>query len=227
MTLPRVLVACPTYDACGYALEDWAKAFHAFTYPAKEALQVDNSSDGLNYTWLIRTHGIPALYDNHHYGYLWHTMEMSWLRIVEYARERGCELIASIEADVICPPQTLDVLVEAWRGAGPKAIVTHRYRPRNWDPEEKVEECGYVMRTFWLDALGCALFPTELLYETRTAWTTPCESEFYWQGSQRGYELVSLRDVLDIEHRPDPKRGRVLAYPSRHRAFLDGGNPTP
>lgn len=225
MSDPRVLVACPTYDACGYALEDWAKAFHAFTYPEKEALQVDNSSDGLDYTWRIRAQGIPALYEPHHYEFMWHTLEMSWLRIVEYAHGR-CDLIASIEADVICPPETLDVLVAAWQEAGPEAVVAHRYRPRNWEAESAVEESGYVMRVFWLEALGCALFPTELLHETRTAWTTPVESEFYWQASQRGYKAVTLKDRLEIEHRPDPQRGRVLAYPSRHRAFLAGGNPS-
>ena len=40
---PRVLMACPTWSGCEYALKEWAAAYHAQTYPAKGCLQVDNS----------------------------------------------------------------------------------------------------------------------------------------------------------------------------------------
>ena len=120
MTQPSVLVTCPTYEGCAYALDAWVDAYRAFTYENRGALQVDNSADNLYYLHLIRKHGITAIHEPHHFAFLWDTMEFSWRAILEYAHEHGYDLIASIEADIICPPEALSLLVDEWLVAGPR-----------------------------------------------------------------------------------------------------------
>lgn len=213
---PKVLVACPTYAGCAYSLERWADAFHAFTYPNKGALMVDNSDDNLHYTHLVRAQGIPCIYEPHRFNFLWDTLELSWRKIVEYAHDNGYDLIASIEADVICPPEALTILVDEWKKVGPKAIVAHRYHPRGTPPGGE----------FWFDTLGCTLFPTELLYQSRDRWMAIVEVELYLQGQDNGYERARLRDLFEIEHLDDPDRGKVTAYPQPANDRLHPGVAT-
>lgn len=213
---PKVLVACPTYSGMEYCLKEWADAYKAFAYEPRGALQVDNSDANLHYLHLIRAQGIPAVYQERRFKFIWDTLELGWRRIVEYAHDHGYDLICSIEADVICPPETLDVLVDEWLAKGPKAVVAHRYHPRGVDrppvPEGMVideRHWNEVKRETWFDTLGCTLFPTELMYETRDEWLAIYEVELYRQAQVQGYERVRLKDRLDIEHLEDPKRWEV------------------
>jgi hypothetical protein len=221
MTQPRVLVACPTYDGCAYALDQWADAYWAFTYADRGVLQVDNSSDNLDYTHLIRKHGIPAIYEPHHFNWIWHTLELSWRTILEYAHDHEYDLIASIEADIICPPDALGLLVERWQAAGPRAIVAQRYLARGIGQPHDTET--RFDKTTWIDTLGCTLFPTALMYETRNEWLEIFEEELYRQGRLQGYQRVRTADLFDAHHLPDPNRGRTMTYPAR--PLFAGGNP--
>lgn len=222
--LPRVLVAAPTYAGAAYSLEEWAQAYHAFTYPNKGALLVDNSgdvalSDNLHFTHICRAQGIPTIPQLRRYAFLWDTLEISWRTIVEYAHDEGYDLICSIEADVICPPETLDVLVSEWLEQGPKAVVAHRYHPRGIDrpliPEGAVPDnvkLAEAKKTMWFDTLGCTLFPTELCYATRNYWTAIFEVQLYHDANDAGYKRVRLKDRLEIVHLEDPQRHIVSAY---------------
>lgn len=213
---PKVLVACPTFAGCAYSLAQWAEAYHAFTYPNKGALMVDNSDDNLHFSHLVRAQGIPCIYQTKRFNFLWDTLELSWRTIVTYAFQNGYDLIASIEADVICPPNTLEVLVSEWDKAGRKAVVAHRYHPRGIDNivngasptptqmERAKAEC-------WFDTLGCTLFPTRLVYDAINEWKAIFEVELYLLATDNGYQRVRLRDRLDIKHLDDPERGTVVA----------------
>ena len=97
---------------------------------------------------------------------------------------------------------------------GTQAIVAHRYPAR-------AQEDG--VETTWIDTLGCTLFPTALMYETRNAWEEIFEQELYRQGRLRGHQRVRVHDLFELEHLPDPNRGRVVAYPAR--PLFAGGNP--
>jgi len=216
---PKVLVACPTYAGCAYSLREWSEAYHAFTYKNKGALQVDNSDDNLHYSHLVRAQGIPCIYAPTRFNFLWDTLELSWRRIVEYAHDNDYDLIASIEADIICPPETLDVLVQNYLEKGPKAVVAHRYHPRGVDPSPTMPDTPsnprqeQLRKDFWFDTLGCVLFPTSLLYDSRDMWRAIVEVELYLLASDQGYERVRLKDELNILHYDDPNRGTKSAFP--------------
>jgi hypothetical protein len=216
----KVLVACPTYAGCAYALREWAEAFHAFTYPNKGALMVDNSDENLHYTHLIRAQGIPAIYQWKRFNFLWDTLELSWRLIAEYAHEHDYDLIWSVEADVVCEPDALSKMVAKYLEVGPKAIISHRYHPRGLDNpepppgavinEEKLEQ---LKKECYFDTLGCTLFPTELAYKNRDHWMAIFEVEIYLQAQDHGYERHRIGDLFEIRHLEDPERGMKLAVP--------------
>ena len=204
---PKILVAAPTFSGMHYCLKEWCDAYHAFHYENKGALLVDNSDANLHYAHLIRAQKIDCIYQQKRFPFLWDTLELGWRIIVDYAHERGYDLIASIEQDIICPPETLDVLYEAYRKHGPKCVVAHRYHPRGIDnpqvPEGmRIDQEKYdqLRAEHWFDTLGCVLIPTELLYESRDRWMAIFESEIYILAKNAGYERVRLKDTLDVRH---------------------------
>ena len=210
---PKVLVACPTYSGCAYSLREWADAYKAFTYENRGALFVDNSDDNLHYMHLCRAQGIPTIHQNKRFTFLWDTLEIGWRTIVEYAHDNDYDLILSLEADIIAPPETIDVLVNSYLERGPRALVAHRYHPRGIDnpqvPEGMhVDPVAYaqVRKESWFDTLGCVLFPTKLMYDTRDMWMAIIEVELYLLGKNFGYERVRLKDMLDLRHLEDPDR---------------------
>jgi len=171
---PCVLVACPTYNEKSYCLEDWLGCCRAFTYPHYGLYCVDTTPGSLIYLHHLRYFGIPADHVEP-MSYIWDTMELAWRMIVDFAHEHHYTHIASIEADVLCPPETLDVLLEASHSE----IVAHRV-PYPGTPD------GYF-------ALGCKLIPTELLYQRRRCWETHMEN--------LAQESVQLDGRLHIIHR--------------------------
>jgi hypothetical protein len=105
-------------------------------------------------------------------------MEISWRLIVEHAHEIGAEWIASIEADVICPPETLSVLL---RYSGGRTAVFHAYPDRNNGAP--------------IVSLGCCLAETRALHKTRYQWRETMENVLTALGSN-----WELRGLLSIEH---------------------------
>lgn len=166
-----MLVACPTARVKDYGLMEWWDAYQAFTYPSS-VFMVDNTPGTLEYARRIRALGIPCdhleplddLYD---------TMELCWQRIATFAHENSYDAVASIESDVICPPNTLEVLLEHWM---PGSVVAHKVNG-GW-------------------CLGCTLIDTEKLYEARYEWKVVMEAAVRMLGG----EYVMIDDELDIKH---------------------------
>jgi hypothetical protein len=173
-----ILVACPTCEAKAYALERWARAFDDFNFNDRAAFMVDNTPGTLRYTHRIRQCGIPAVHIEP-LAEFWDTMEVSWRVILEYAHELRAEWIASIEADVICPSDTLLTLLGA---IGSYDTVFHRY-PTRGQPQNPT--CS----------IGCALVTTSTLYRSRNLWVENMESVMF-----NGLTF-EVEPVLTIEHR--------------------------
>ena len=210
---PRVLMACPTWSGCEYALKDWAAAYHAQTYPAKGCLQVDNS-DGpttggnLHYLHTIRGQDIDAIWQTVRWPALWDTLELSWRLIVEHAHAEGYDFIFSVEADVIVPPDAMEKMVAcALEHAehGKPAVVTQRYHPR-----------GQEGPNFWWDTLGCSLFPVEALYLERNRVKAIYEIDVFTSTLRHGHPRYRPGhdgpDLFEITHLKDPNDPYVQVY---------------
>ena len=227
---PLILQACPTYSGMEYALKPWAEAFKAQTYGNKAAFMVDNS-DGpltggnLHYLHMIRAEGIPALWQTIRFPFLWDTMELSWLAIVEHAHEVGAEFIFSVEADVVPPPNAMQLMYDAALAHaedGKPAVVSQRYHPRAQDGPN-----------FWWDTLGCTLFPTEPLYEDRLLIHSIYEMQVFVDLRKRGYpryrpgregDDLFIPDHLRDPSDPHPQKefGATAAITRYTQRVIDG-----
>ena len=177
----RVLVACPTHWGKEYALEEWASAYQAFTYPDREAFMVDNTDGTLAYLHTLHRAGVPARWLRRLPSF-WDTIELCYWRILERARERGCSHVCSIEADVICPPETLDVMLAH---LGSDSLVSHRVPWRGPGSDGSGSGC-------W--SIGCALVTLGRLERTLETIADHIEGALF---SPPGVELDGL---LDIRH---------------------------
>ena len=173
-----ILCACPTYEGKSYALGRWLEAFHNFNHSERSMFMVDNSPGTLSYLHDLREQGVPSCHVEP-MSEFWDSLEMQWQEIVIHAHEIEAEWIASIEADMICPPDTLNVLLEA---SGGYKCISHDYRARN-------EEGGRTV------SLGCSLLDTSWLWSTRYMWRPSFENYIFSSGANR--ELTGL---LEIEH---------------------------
>ena len=173
-----ILVACPTAECKAYAAGAWLDAYMDFSTSERAMFQVDNTPGTLTYTHSLRARGIPAEHvqplDN-----FWDTMEASWQAIVARARDIGAEWIASVEADMVCPPETLEVLLAH---SGGYRCIAHSYPARD-------AEAGLTV------ALGCTLISTDWLWQTRYAWQPTMEQYIFSSGANR-----ELHGLLDITH---------------------------
>lgn len=210
---PLVLVSCPTWSGCAYALPKWAAAYHAQTYPNKAAFQVDNS-DGpqtggnLHYLHVIRGYDIPAVWQHTRWPALWDTLELSWRIMVERAHDIGAAFIFSVEADVIIPPEATQLMVDAAYAHGEDgkpAVVTQRYHPRSQDGPN-----------FYWDTLGCSLFPVEPLYEDRDLVKAIYEIEVFTTFNRHGHKRYRAGtdgpDLFEVEHLKDPSDPHLSVY---------------
>jgi hypothetical protein len=145
---------------------------------------VDNSEDGLHYLHEIREAGIPATWVSPLPSF-WDTIELCYVRILERADAIGATYVCSIEADVICPPATIDVLCAMVDKTG---LVSHRVP---WKGQEGNESGCW--------SLGCALVTTKRLRQTLETIHTPLENALF---STPGVELDGL---LKIHHLYNPE----------------------
>jgi hypothetical protein len=179
-----ILVACPVYRGKSYALESYLNAYCAFSHPADHRLfMVDNTRGTLSYTHKLRALGIETEHIEPMPAF-WNTMEICWKAIAERAHDLACEYIASIEADVICPPETLDVLLAGDDGRGLVAAAVpqaDQFHFPGWGP------C-------------CTLVRTNLLYDTRYLWSQ--HMELVIDSETAGVRLPA--GLLAIEHLHDP-----------------------
>lgn len=210
----RVLVACPTYRGKSYALEAYISAYNAFTYPLKSIFMVDNTGNGLEYYRHLKKCGIDTDHidptrDFHE------TFTMCWKRIAKKARAGGYKWVMSIEADNICPPLTIDALLNV-AGYCRALHVAHAY------PWHKCQsDQGY------LTGLGCNLINAEMLwdiFQQRQWFTTAVESEVYEYPKLKGYPTVELYNLLNIGHMDDTVGAEQYMFPKEEMPVL-GATP--
>jgi len=187
----RVLVACPNFEPKAYCLHAWVDAYNALTYQRREAFMVDNTPGHLRFLNRIRAAGIPAIHIEPVYEpseLFSHTLELCWRAILARAQENHCTWVASIEADVIVPPATLETLLVLGTGYD---VVGHTYPTRGaWQGEQMI-------------ALGCTLIRRSWLEKRIDFWTTNPETDI-WRGA-RSREVEGL---LRLQHL-DPPDGTV------------------
>ena len=192
-----VLIGCPTYKGLQNCLDEYLDAYKAFEWPRRSLMLVDNTNDGGEYARSIRAkvESVPR-------GSLkriepsedWEdTFYRAWNVILTHALWNGYTWVLSLEQDVICPPLTVDTLLNT-AGYIKAPFVTHTYPYHNGKP-------GFYQ------GLGCTLMKTELLdgalnYAYKRM---PTVEGAIYDVAKRNTHAV-LHQLLPIEHRDDPSR---------------------
>ncbi len=186
----RTLVAAPTYRGKSYSLEAYIRAYNDFSYPNKGLFMVDTTGDGLDYFEHLKKIEVPC--DHINPGRDWQeTFARAWKRITREAVDGGYQWVASIEADNICPPLTLDALLNI-AGFCRAVHVAHGYP---WHSDQST--------TASLIGLGCNVIHVDLLktiFEQEKWMTDAFESEVYEYPKAHGMPCVEVYNVLDIRH---------------------------
>lgn len=191
----KVLVACPTYRGKAYALEAYIRAFNDFTWPQRSLYMVDNTGDGLKYFDHLKSLNVDCEHIQPSRDWQ-ETFARSWKKIMRKAVDGKYRWVASIEADVICPPLTLDILMNI--AAYCKALhVAHSY---SWHSNQT--KCAGAR----LIGLGCNLISVEILEKlfAREVWLTDAiESEIYEFPKVLGVPTVEIHNLIDVRHLDD------------------------
>jgi len=180
-----VLVACPTYSGLADCLDEYLKAFHAFSYEDKSLLLVDNTKDGGAYARDLAfkattRHVTPRKTFQETFG-------LCWKEILSHAEENGFRWVFSLEQDVICDhPLTIDTLLNI-AGYVKAPFVTHTY-PYHWGVNKLYQ------------GLGCTLILTGLLREAMDDFDVEglVEGSIYKLAQRTSH--VSLTGLFPIRH---------------------------
>jgi hypothetical protein len=199
-----VLVACPTWQGKLYCLQAYLNAYKAFTYPSKELLFVDNTPNGLDYKRILSEHA-PCLRSTP-MQHVQDAVELAWVKILEYAHENGIDWILSIEQDVICPPNTIDIMIE--HATVKQPFVMHSYPCRGPGPN--------TGRPIY--SLGLCLMPTGVLWKTRNRWMSVFEG---WVRYYCG-EIICLDHLVDPVHMREDDQTITFDY---YQGPEDPNNP--
>jgi len=122
-----VLVAAPTCADYEPYFAQWWAAYEAFTYAQKSVYLVDTTPGTTAYYDTLVARGVPCVHaepDPRPTGYL----ITGWKEMAKAAGSKT--YVASIEADTICPPETLTFLVEIADRYN-AAWVAHEYPDHN------------------------------------------------------------------------------------------------
>ncbi|MGD0405119.1 MAG: hypothetical protein ABSB10_00500 [Candidatus Bathyarchaeia archaeon] len=190
-----VLVACPTYRGKSYALEAYIRAYNDFVFPYRALFMVDNTGDGLQYYEHLKKLKVPCDHINPTNSFQ-ETFAMSWKRIFEEAKKGGHKWVMSIEQDNICPPLTLDIMLNV-AGFCNAVHVAHSY------PWHKCQSDKGVFT-----GLGCNLILTELLDKifARPKWYTDAfEAELTEYPKINGLVSLDVYNLIDVRHVDDEK----------------------
>lgn len=186
-----VLVACPTYEGLSDLLDAYLDAYNNFKWPNRDLLLVDNTRDDGKYANSLRARGLNVLRVEPLKEFQ-KTFSLCWKVIAQYANDHLYRWILSLEQDVICPPLTIDTLLNV-AGYIQAPFVTHLY-PYHWGMNGLYQ------------GLGCSLIRRHLL---NTAMTMN-EKENLVEGSIYAVAIsqshASLNGLLDIKHLDGKKR---------------------
>jgi hypothetical protein len=187
-----VLVACPTYSGLESCLPEYLDAYDAFQWPARTLMLVDNTGDGGEYARkilpLVESKPGRALKRIEPSTDWDDTFYRAWTLILTHAMWNGYTWVLSLEQDVICPPLTVDTLLNA-AGYIKAPFVTHTYPYHNG-------KVGFYQ------GLGCTLMKTELLQGALTYAhkRLPTVEGAIYDVAKRNSHVV-LHQLLDVQHR--------------------------
>lgn len=191
----KVLVACPTYRGKSYALEAYLRAYNDFVYPYRGLFMVDNTGDGLQYYEHLKKLKVPCVHINPTKDWQ-ETFAMCWKRILKEAKLGNYKWVMSIEADNICPPLTLDIMLNVAGYCG-AVHIAHSY------PWHKHQSPVGVFT-----GVGCNLILTELLDKifSNKKWNTEAfESELTEYPKLNGLVSLDIHHLIDVRHLDDEK----------------------
>jgi hypothetical protein len=180
-----VLVACPTYSGLADCLDAYLDAYENFRWPKRELLLVDNTGDGGKYADSLKARGLNVVHIDPDKQFQT-TFSNSWYEIQKYANEKSFKWVLSIEQDVICPPLTIDTLLNV-AGYIQAPFVTHTY-PYHFGVNGLYQ------------GLGCTLILTDLLNLAMEVNRKEniVEGSIYQVAKSRTH--TSLTGLLDIKH---------------------------
>lgn len=197
-----VLIAAPSYRGKSYALESYLRAYNDFSYPNRSLFIVDNTGDGLGYYEHLQKCNVPCAHINPTRDFQ-ETMAMSWRRILDRALELNFQWVLSIEQDNICPPLTIDILLNV-AGYCNALHVAHSYR---WHLSQS--QIGTLI------GLGCNLIHIDLLDAifSQPKWATDAfEAELYEYPKLHHIPSVELHNLIDIQHLDDDTHAEFYQF---------------
>jgi hypothetical protein len=185
-----VLVACPTYSGLSDCLEEYLKSYQSFTWKNRDLLLVDNTK-GDEYTKKIQSYGVNVIHVEPLKKFQ-DTFTKCWEEIYTYASGHLFQWVFSLEQDVICPPLTIDTLLNI-ASYLQSPFVTHLY-PYHWGVKNMYQ------------GLGCTLISTSLLGEAIELNKKDglIEGSIYQVAVSRNH--ASLANLLDVKHLDGQKR---------------------
>lgn len=212
--LDTVMVACPIYSGKDYALPPYLQAYNAFSWPYRSLYMVDDTGKGPFYYEHLMSLGIPCEHVDP--ARTWNeTFIRSWKHIWREAVRRNVRWVASVETDVICPPITLDVLLNFASFCG-AVHVAHSYA---WHKSQAKQ--GRLI------GLGCNLILTDLLTKifAQDRWYTDSfECELFEYPKLHGQVAVEIHNVLDLRHLDPPPGAEYYHFASEPMPNLTPGN---
>tara|TARA_Y100000034_G_scaffold81602_1_gene97827 strand:+ start:281 stop:967 length:687 start_codon:yes stop_codon:yes gene_type:complete len=107
---PKILVGCPTSSSHKYALEQYAEALKALTYPNFDILIVDNSQDN-TYFNKIKSLGLPVI-KGPYYESARDRIIASRNLLRQKTIDENYDYFLSLEQDVLPPPDLLQNLLK-------------------------------------------------------------------------------------------------------------------
>jgi len=199
----RVLVAAPTYLGKDYALDQYLRAYEAFTFSPRGLLLVDNTRDNGEYAAHLEKLGVPVRRVEPSMDFE-ETFTRCWRVILEEALVGEYEWVLSLESDVIGPPQLIvEMLSIADFVQAP--FVTQCYPYHN----KRLNE--------YYQGMGCVLMTTTLLQEAMSIldepdspWVGIVEASVYEIAKRNSH--VSLATRIPLQHLDHPGGGAIPSW---------------
>ena len=223
--LPKVLLACPTYEGKGYILERFVKRIKELTYSNYDILFVDNSK-GDKYFNKIKKLGIPVEKGK------WD--EQSKIRLTnaqnqlrEKFLEGNYDYFFSLEQDIIPPKDIIEQLIAYDKDiVGGWYYITKVPRPclcREW----RLVDMKFCPKPFSLEELGkeklmkcfsaswgCCLVKRKVLEKIRfkvyRTFAQHSDTWFYFDCEKNNFEVYVDIDLL-VPHFQDYKWKEILS----------------
>jgi hypothetical protein len=188
-----VLVACPVAEKKDYVLLDYLHAYKNFqTVEDIDLFMVDttNKDDEERYADKVRGLGVRCVHLKPPFqGWcLIYTVSAAWEVILAEAWRRNVDWVFSIEVDVICPPETIEVFLALADKFG-ASLISHAY--------------DYPDKSHGLNGLGCTMLDPHLFEPGEKLWAQSGHifEEYMFEKTLRsGHSVLCTSGYLDIKH---------------------------